>query len=63
MREAHLAILRESFGDQAEAMYQYLKTGYEVDRRVGLFRAGRADAAVDAALDLADGAMQPFCLH
>ena len=39
VREAHLALLRESFDDQADAMYQYLKSAYEVDRRLGLFRA------------------------
>ncbi len=41
VREAHLAILRENFGDGAEVMYQYLKAGYEVDRRLGLFAAVR----------------------
>lgn len=41
-REAHLAILRESLGEPAEAMYQHLKAGYEVDRRAGWFTALRA---------------------
>lgn len=41
VRQAHLAILRETYGDRAEAMYQRLKSGYEVDRRVGLWRAAR----------------------
>jgi 8-oxo-dGTP pyrophosphatase MutT (NUDIX family) len=40
-RAAHLAILREQFGDQAEAVYRLLKTSYEVDRRIGIFRALR----------------------
>jgi hypothetical protein len=39
VRDAHLVILRDSFGDEAEAMYQWLKNAYEVDRRLGLFRA------------------------
>lgn len=43
-REAHLAILRESYGGQAGAMYQYLKTGYEADRRLGWFTALRTFA-------------------
>lgn len=38
-REAHLAVLRESFGDEAEVMYRCLQSAYEVDRRLGLFRA------------------------
>ncbi len=39
IRDAHLAILREQFGDRAEAKYQDLKTGSEVDRRIGVFTA------------------------
>jgi Protein of unknown function (DUF3376) len=39
IRDAHLAILREKFGSRAEAVYQDLKTSYEVDRRIGLFAA------------------------
>jgi patatin-related protein len=39
IREAHLAILRENFGGQAEAVYEDLKTGCEVDRRIGVFTA------------------------
>jgi predicted acylesterase/phospholipase RssA len=44
IRDAHLAILREKFGvqveaAQAEAVYANLKTGYEVDRRIGVFTA------------------------
>jgi predicted acylesterase/phospholipase RssA len=39
IRDAHLAILKEQFGGQAEAVYEDLKTGYEVDRRIGVFTA------------------------
>lgn len=44
IRLAHLAILGEKFGSQveaaqAEAVYENLKTGYEVDRRIGVFTA------------------------
>jgi patatin-related protein len=37
IRDSHLAILREKFGDQAETVYENLKNGYEVDRGIGLF--------------------------
>jgi uncharacterized protein DUF3376 len=39
IREAHLAILGEQFGGQAEAVYEDLKNGYEVDRRIGVITA------------------------
>jgi len=44
IRLAHLAILREKLGSQveaaqAEAFYENLKTCYEVDRRIGVFKA------------------------
>jgi predicted acylesterase/phospholipase RssA len=39
IRDAHLGILRERFGSQAEAAYADLKTSYEVDRRIGVFMA------------------------
>jgi hypothetical protein len=39
IRNAHLAILNEKYGVEAEAVYEHLKSGYEVDRRIGLFTA------------------------
>ncbi|HEY1754746.1 MAG TPA: patatin-like protein [Bryobacteraceae bacterium] len=36
LREAHLDVLRERFGAQAETAYQDLKTNYEVDRKIGV---------------------------
>jgi len=48
IREAHLAILRERFGDQAESVYENLKTNYEVDRRIGVFTGARLLARLAA---------------
>jgi hypothetical protein len=56
VRDAHLAILRESFGEQAQAMYLRLKVGYEVDRRVG------ARAAITALLRIGWIVLKWICL-
>jgi patatin-related protein len=41
IRQAHLGILREKFGSQAESVYENLKSSYEVDRRIGVLTAVR----------------------
>jgi len=47
--EAHLTILRQRFGSRAEAVYEHPKTGYEVDRGIGLLAAVKLPARLAVA--------------
>lgn len=46
VRQAHLAILRENFAGRAEAIYDLLKSDYEVDRRAGFWKGLRTTASL-----------------